>query len=325
MSSTASSPSPASATGSVRRRRAASPRSGGADRARRRSSGRQSRAARGAGARRARAGTAARALSADQDICRSRRASAAVRPTRRRRLRALAARQRPRGRRSPRRAEAARATGRRRPRLPRSARARDGAASAIGSGPPLRLAPLPAVLVNPRVAVADAAGFRGARAGARRRRRAAPRRPSERERSTATSSPRCAQGRNDMQAERGSDRARDHRALAALAAGGASGSRACRARARPVSRSTPIATQPRARRRGCKARAAGMVGAGDLSSLVARVAGFDGSADNPSGIGRARRRRLAWPRRPLALTRRSRARSPRRCPGPTPMHIETSA
>ena len=140
------------------------------------------------------AGLAARAIRSVQACCRWRRASAAAPPTLRRRLRALA-HHNGLAIDDPRLAEAAQATGADVP-VCLEPRARRMAGIGDRLGAPLGLPPIPAVLVNPRVASPTPAVFAGlglARAnlpGSTALRRAARR---------ATQSPPLAHGRNDMQ------------------------------------------------------------------------------------------------------------------------------
>ena len=144
---------------------------------------------------RARAGLEARTLRAATNNCRWRQASAAAPPTRRRRC----------GRSPP--PTASRPTiarvvaggagdGRRRAVCLAPRARRMGGIGEVLS-PPLNLAPLPAVLVNPARRLADAGGVRGARPRARpiRRARAAFAAPLDGDVIAA-----LAQGRNDMQA-----------------------------------------------------------------------------------------------------------------------------
>ena len=185
-------------------------------------------------------------------------------------------------------------------------------------GPALGMAPLPAVLVNPAVAIATPRVFaglglaRGAASGTARRLIRAPAR--------IRLGCRAAPGSKRSASERRSDRARDIGCARGARGRAGRSSRAHVRFGRDLLRALRRSRRSGARGAGGQGRAAGLVGAGDLSSLVARVAGFDGVGGHPSGIGRALSIRAtqasARPRRPLALTRRSRARSPPRCPAP---------
>ena len=196
-------------------------------------------------------------------------------------------------------------------------------------GPALGMAPLPAVLVNPARRRRRRRRFsRGSGSLAGRRRGTARRLIRARARDTDLVAA-LRLGRNDLQASAEAIAPAISDALAALAAGRGRSSRAHVRFGRDLLRALRRSRRSGARGAGGQGRAAGLVGAGDLSSLVARVAGFDGVGGHPSGIGRALSIRATQAISATSPSSRSHPAFTRSIttamPCPTPMHIETSA